>query len=194
MCCFVSLYYRFTKKTMSHFVRTAVEFVNEEVYFTELFEATNIWRQHLLYKGFRGGSAGKEYACNAWDLSSIPRLGRFPGEGKGYPLQYFGLENSVDCIVHGVTKSRTWLSDFHLFLFSYKIIKIHLWSSSEVKTLEPHMMAGLSNFWKASHTAEQLRWCVQLEVCGLVCDWTGLRTQRWNSLNYFNYYPLGIIF
>ena len=44
---------------------------------------------------------------------SIPGLGRSPGEGKGYPLQYFGLENSMDCIVHGVTKSRTQLSDFH---------------------------------------------------------------------------------
>ena len=43
----------------------------------------------------------------------IPGLGRFPGEGKGYPLQYPGLENSMDCIVYGVTKSRAWLSDFH---------------------------------------------------------------------------------
>ena len=59
------------------------------------------------------GSAGKESACNAGDLGSIPGLGRSPGEGKGYPLQYSGLENSMDCIVHGVTKSWTWLSDFH---------------------------------------------------------------------------------
>ena len=43
-----------------------------------------------------GGSAGKESACNAGDLGSIPGLGRFPGEGKGYALQYFGLENSMD--------------------------------------------------------------------------------------------------
>ena len=58
-------------------------------------------------------SAGKEPASNAEDLGSIPELGRSPGEGKGYPLQYSGLENSMDCIVHGVTKSRTRLSDFH---------------------------------------------------------------------------------
>ena len=45
-------------------------------------------------KGFPGGSAGKESACNAGDLGSIPGLGRSPGEGKGYPLQYSGLENS----------------------------------------------------------------------------------------------------
>ena len=59
---------------------------------------------------FPGGSAGKESACNAGDLDSIPGLGRCPGEGKGYPLQYSGLENSMDCIVHGATKSRTQLS------------------------------------------------------------------------------------
>ena len=47
---------------------------------------------------------GKESACNAEDLDLIPGLGRSPGEGKGYPLQYSGLENSMDCIVHGVSK------------------------------------------------------------------------------------------
>ena len=47
------------------------------------------------------------------DLDSLPGLGRSPGEGQGYPLQYAGLENSMDCIVHGVTKSGTRLSDFH---------------------------------------------------------------------------------
>ena len=57
--------------------------------------------------GFPGGSAGKESACNEGDLGSIPGSGRCPGEGKGYPLQYSGLENSMDCIVHGVAKSRT---------------------------------------------------------------------------------------
>ena len=56
---------------------------------------------------------GKESICNVGDLSSIPGLGRSPGEGKGYPPQYSGLENSMDCIVHGVAKSRTQLSDFN---------------------------------------------------------------------------------
>ena len=56
---------------------------------------------------FPCGSAGKESACNAGDLGSIPGLGRSPRGGKGYPLQYSGLENSMDCIVHGVTKSQT---------------------------------------------------------------------------------------
>ena len=59
-----------------------------------------------------GSSAGKELACHAGDLGSIPGLGRSPREGKGYPLQYSGLDNSVDrgawqATVHGVTKSRT---------------------------------------------------------------------------------------
>ena len=48
------------------------------------------------------------------DSGLIPGSGRFPGEGKGYPLQYSGLENAMDCIVHGVAKSQTRLSDFHL--------------------------------------------------------------------------------
>ena len=66
---------------------------------------------HIL--SFSCGSAGKESACNAGDLGSIPGLGRSLGEVKGYPLQYSSLENSMDCIVHGVTKSWTWMSDFH---------------------------------------------------------------------------------
>ena len=68
-----------------------------------------------LLLGFPCGSAAKESACNARDLGSIPGLERSPGEGKGYPLQYSGLETSMDCIVHGVAKSRTRLSDFHTF-------------------------------------------------------------------------------
>ena len=60
-----------------------------------------------VFLGFPGDSAGKESSSNAGDLSSIPRLGRSPGEGKGHPLLYSGLANSIDCIVHGVTKSQT---------------------------------------------------------------------------------------
>ena len=57
--------------------------------------------------GFPDSSLGRESACNEGDLGSIPGLGRSPGEGKGYPLQYSGLENSMDYIFNGVTKSRT---------------------------------------------------------------------------------------
>ena len=61
----------------------------------------------------RISSLRKQSACNAEDMSSIPGSGRSPGEGHGYPLQYSGLENSLDCIVHGVAKSRTRLSNFY---------------------------------------------------------------------------------
>ena len=79
------------------------------------------WRTDRLptpvFLGFPGGSAGKESACNAGDLGSIPGLGRSPAEGKGYPLQYSGLENSMDCTVHGVAKSWTRLSNFFTLTF-----------------------------------------------------------------------------
>ena len=69
-----------------------------------------------LEKGFPCRSAGKESTCNAGNLGSIPGLGRSPGEGKGYSLQYSGLENSMDCIVHGVTESETTEVTFTLTL------------------------------------------------------------------------------
>ena len=55
----------------------------------------------------------KESSCNEGDPGSIPGLERSAGEGTGYPLQYPSLENSMDCIVHGIAKSWTQLSDFH---------------------------------------------------------------------------------
>ena len=62
------------------------------------------------------GSAGKESACNVGDMGSIPGLGRSPEEGKGYPLQYSGLETPMHYTVHGLTKSQTRLSNFHFFI------------------------------------------------------------------------------
>ena len=72
----------------------------------------------LHYSWAFDGSAGKESACNAGDLGSIPGLGRSPGGGHGNSLQYSGLENSMDCIVHGVANSRTRLSDAYPLLRS----------------------------------------------------------------------------
>ena len=80
-----------------------------------------IWsriRVSMDHKGFRGGSDGKESACNAGDPGLIPGLGRSPGEWNSYPPQYSGLENCMDreawpTTVRGVTKSQTRLSDFH---------------------------------------------------------------------------------
>ena len=80
------------------------------------------WRRDRLptavFLGFPCGSAGKESACTAGELGLIPGLGRSPGEGKGYPLQYSGLENSMDFTVHGVRKSRTPLSSSHFHFLS----------------------------------------------------------------------------
>ena len=63
-----------------------------------------------------GFPCGKESAYNVGVLGLTPGLGRSPGEGKGYPLQYSGLENSMNCILHGAAKSWTQLSDFHFTL------------------------------------------------------------------------------
>ena len=91
---------------------------------------------HIGHLGYPCGSAGKESACNEGDLGSIPRLGRSSGEGKGYPLQYSGLENSKDCIVHGVTKRWTWLSDFHFTsLTIYMILSINIFLNRMINSL-----------------------------------------------------------
>ena len=71
--------------------------------------------------GFPGSLGGKESACNAGDLGSIPGLGKFPEEGDGYPLKYSGLENSMDrgawrATVHRVAKSQTRLRNFHFHM------------------------------------------------------------------------------
>ena len=74
----------------------------------------------LVYRrGFPGSSAGKESACRSGDPGLVPGLGRSDGEGKGSPLQYSGLENSMDCIVYGVAKTQTQLSDFHFHYSDY---------------------------------------------------------------------------
>ena len=91
------------------------------------------WRRDRLptpvFLGFPCGSAGKESTCNAGDLGLIPGLAISPGEGKGYPLQYSGLEKSMDYVVCGVTKNQMRLSlslsTFQLFPSSY-LIYFHL--------------------------------------------------------------------
>ena len=72
-------------------------------------EARKKIKYHIcsIFLGFPYGSASKESAFNAGDLGLIPGLGKSPGEGKGYPLQFSDLENSMDYIIHGVAKSQT---------------------------------------------------------------------------------------
>ena len=85
------------------------------------------------YWGFAGSSAGKESACNAGDPGSIPGLGRSAGEGNSFPLQYSDLENSMDCIVQGVAKSQTKLSNFR---FRY-LPASYLWPTSLSQAFGP---------------------------------------------------------
>ena len=107
------------------------------------------WRRDKLptpvFLGFPCGSAGKESACTAGDLGLSPGFGRYPGEWKGYPLQYSGLENSMDCIVRGVAKSQTQLSNFHLHLHL-----ICLWQVCSNKWYsvhsEPHTRRHIMSF------------------------------------------------
>ena len=99
--------------------------------------------------GFPCGSADKESTRNAGDLGLIPALGRSPGEGKGYPLQYSGLENSMNCIIHGVAKSWTQLSDFHFTSHFTYPFHLCLWR-----------LPTLSGWCMCSHTV-----CVCVCVC-----------------------------
>ena len=92
------------------------------VYYKDVIQEQS-YRRRVQVKGWGspGGSAGKESACNAGDLGSIPGLGRSPGGGKSYPLQCSGLENFMDRIVYGVTKSQTELNEhpFHFRLNTF---------------------------------------------------------------------------
>ena len=88
-------------KTLPAMQETLVRFLGRE----DLLEKG--WLPTPVFLGFPGGSAGKESTCNVGDLGWMLGLERSPGEGKGYPLEYSGLENSIDCVFHEVTKSWT---------------------------------------------------------------------------------------
>ena len=94
-------------KNLPAMQETLVQFLSQE----DLLEKDRL--PTPVFLGFPCGSAGKESACNAEDLSLIPGLGRSPEEGNSYLLQYSGLENSKDYIVHGVAKSWKQLSDLN---------------------------------------------------------------------------------
>ena len=129
-----------------------------------------LWRRDRLptpvFLGFPWGSAGKESACNVGDLGSISGLGRPPEEGKGYPLQHAGLENSMDCTVHGIAKSRAWLSNFHFTsLINWK---------TTVRTQTPdslpdtvcvlsHVCETLWQMLRVVESAAKIRSCLGLE-------------------------------
>ena len=95
----------------------------------------------FFFESFSCGSAGKESTCNAGDPGLAPGWGRSLGEGKGYTLQYSGLENSMDCIVHRVPKSQTQLSSFHFNSF-LALINILLSACTTVQ-LSIHPLKGI---------------------------------------------------
>ena len=115
--------------------------------------------------GFPCVSTGKESACNVGDLGSIPELERSPGEGKGYPLQYCGLENSMDCIVHGVAKSWTRLSDFHFHLG----VRWGFPGGSEVKNLP--VIAGEHRRRRFDRWVEKTLWRRQWQPTPVFLAW-----------------------
>ena len=109
--------------------------------------------------GFPCASAGKESACNVRDLGLIPGLRRSPGDGKGYPLQYSSLENFMDCIIHGVTKSQTWLSDFHFHTSLWGLTCLALKPEKKVSGLnvrvvlsECHSLLSRLSLWKCVYS------------------------------------------
>ena len=109
------------------------------IYICDPFVRKIPWRRDRLptpvFLGLLCSSAGKESTCNVGDLGSIPGLGRSPGEGKRYPLQYSGLKNSMNYIVHGVAKSRTQGSDFQFhFLSLYIYIYTHTHTHTHTHT------------------------------------------------------------
>ena len=100
------------------------------------------------FQGVPCDSAGKESACNAGDLGSIPGLRRSPGEGKGCPLHYSGLENPMDFIVHGVANSQTGLSDFHFHLLSGMLLANWI--------ISPTLSSSLSGSYSSKYLPEKM--------------------------------------
>ena len=115
------------------------------------------WRMDRLptpvFLGFPCGSAGKESACYAGDLSLISELGKSPGEGKGYPLQYSGLENSKDCIVHGVGRRESDTTEQLSLHFIMKLVHLDTYfeylNSINENAMVFHRMVSITLFqWR----------------------------------------------
>ena len=145
------------------------------MYVTYIFQSFHmsflmIFTKSLWGQGFPGGSESKESACNVGDLGWIPGLGRSPGEGNGYQLQYSGLENPMDCTVHGVAKSWTRLSDFHF--------TVPLGQHSAYSTLLHNFLPRITNSYLDNHnwvhcTCLLPFFCDHSRtwLCSLLCYW-----------------------
>ena len=135
------------------------------------------------FLGFSCSPAGQESTCNMGDLGLIPGLGRSPGEGKGYPLQYSGLENCTDCIDHGVAKSGTRLGDFHFVLEhnADPFANLKEDASGPWRT----MQSDESDFITCQHwdkiSTETSAWAN--EAAWVTAEWQGL--QRWPCVMHY---------
>ena len=132
---------------------------------------------HSSLPGLPGSSAGEEFTCNAGDLGLISGLQKSPGEGKGYPLQYSGLESPMDCIVHEITKSLTQLSDFHFYFPPYlkycnifQLVSLFtVMKSSEVFSIELFRTMFLGNGLKIKKwVLKTLKWTTVGNNCRTV--------------------------
>ena len=141
------------------------------------------------HEGFPGGTAGKDSVCYVGDLGSVPGLERSPGNENGYPFQYSGLENSMDCIVHGVTKSQTWLCDFHFHTimrgkyYFLCFIDEGKWGSMSLHAFTKEhppvsSRVGFSLFWYLSHSTFSV---MGREIwLGLIMVWNS-KVSVWNA-------------
>ena len=139
---------------------------------------------HLYFSGFPDSLVGKEFFCNAGGLGLIPGLWRFPGEGEGYPLQYSGLENSVDCIVHGAANSWTQLNNFHVH---YTFLNIYLYHTKP-KIVQAHYFLKEKNrsyhiwFSLDAKSYPTLLRPQGLQPARLLCPWHFLVKNTWTPL------------
>ena len=109
----------------------------------------------------------KKSAFSAEDLGSIPGLGRSPGEGNGYTLQYSGLENSMNCIVHGVAKGQTQLSNFHFHSPSEDTT----YSTLEANSILPFFIKFCSDYKSNAHVFKStLHFSSVAQSCPTLCD------------------------
>ena len=141
-------------------------------YLGEISKMTQ-WFQ-FVSKCFPDSSVGKESSCNVGDLDLIPGLGRSPGKGKGYQLQYSDLGNFIHCIVHGVAKSQTWLNDFYFHIhfskgtFHVKMVTIkdrhgkNLTEAEEIKTRWQGYRRTAQKWSRQTFMVAQTRWCDHL--------------------------------
>ena len=112
-----AVYKRPNSKQGTHTVKGWKKIAHRQIANSKFIDSYADILYQLSHQGSPNSSVGKESACNSGGPGLIPGLGRSPGEGIGYPLQYSGLENAMDCIVHGVTKSQARPSHFHFHMW-----------------------------------------------------------------------------